>query len=205
MTIPDVTLRLTVEDKKQDKRLKKNPKRGSFLFTHRGVSGPAVLDISREFTQLAGQAEMQLLCDFVPDHSVEQLQTRWRDLARKDGRRSVANDLSSLAPKRLVETLFEIAKIPASRCFAELSNRETAALLQHLKSAPIPLSGTLGFKKAEVTAGGVDLSEVHSKSMESKLVSGLFFAGEVLDLDGPIGGYNFQAAWSTAYLAASHV
>jgi len=84
---------------------------------------------------------------------------------------------------------------------AEIGRRDRAQILGAFKRFLIPLSGTLGFKKAEVTAGGIALAEVDSKTLESKLVPNLFLAGEVLDLDGPIGGYNFQAAWSTGWLA----
>jgi predicted flavoprotein YhiN len=86
-----------------------------------------------------------------------------------------------------------------------LTREERARLVRLLKCLPIPITGTLGFEKAEVTAGGVTLDEVDSRTMQSKLVPGLYIAGEILDLDGPIGGYNFQAAWSTGWLAGSKV
>jgi predicted flavoprotein YhiN len=88
---------------------------------------------------------------------------------------------------------------------AELSRGERTALVAALKSTAIPITGSLGFKKAEVTAGGVALEEVDSRTMESKLAPGLFIAGEILDVDGPIGGYNFQAAFSTGWLAGESV
>jgi predicted flavoprotein YhiN len=88
---------------------------------------------------------------------------------------------------------------------AELSKAGRAALLQAIKQTKIAVTGTLGFEKAEVTAGGISLDEVDSRTMQSKLVPGLYLAGEVLDLDGPIGGYNFQAAFSTGWLAGLSV
>ena len=95
---------------------------------------------------------------------------------------------------------------PAERVKALLVTRdERRRLVTNLKALAVPIAGTLGFKKAEVTAGGIDLNEVDSRTMQSKLVAGLFLAGEVLDLDGPIGGYNFQAAWSTGWLAGNSV
>jgi predicted Rossmann fold flavoprotein len=101
--------------------------------------------------------------------------------------------------------LFHLAGVSTETRAAELSKAGRAALVRSMKEARIPVSGTRGFAKAEVTAGGVDLAEVDSRTMQSKLVPGLFFAGEVLDLDGPIGGYNFQAAFSTGMLAGRHV
>ena len=97
--------------------------------------------------------------------------------------------------------LLDQAKVPSQRRGAELSKSERRRLIQAIKQLPIPIAGTMGFRKAEVTAGGVTLDEVDSRTMQSKIVPGLYFAGELLDLDGPIGGYNFQAAFSTGYLA----
>jgi predicted flavoprotein YhiN len=94
-----------------------------------------------------------------------------------------------------------LAKLSVERRVAELSRHERTALIDALKRTAISISGTLGFKKAEVTAGGVSLDEVDSRTMQSKLAPGLYFAGEILDLDGPIGGYNFQSAFSTGWLA----
>jgi predicted Rossmann fold flavoprotein len=101
----------------------------------------------------------------------------------------------------LADAILEQAEMPPGRRGAELSKNERDRLIRAIKQCPIPVAGTMGFRKAEVTAGGVALDEVDSSSMQSKIVPGLYFAGELLDLDGPIGGYNFQAAFSTGYLA----
>jgi predicted flavoprotein YhiN len=98
-----------------------------------------------------------------------------------------------------------LAGVPADRRGAELSNSERARIVSQIKSCEIAVAGTRGFDKAEVTAGGVALDEVDSRDMQSKLVQNLFLAGEILDLDGFIGGYNFQAAFSTGYLAGERV
>jgi predicted Rossmann fold flavoprotein len=105
----------------------------------------------------------------------------------------------------LAAALVAQAGIPAERRAAELSKDERGRLVEWMKSAPINVSGTRGFEKAEVTAGGVLLDEVDSRTMQSKLVPNLYLAGEILDLDGYIGGYNFQAAFSTGWLAGSSV
>jgi predicted Rossmann fold flavoprotein len=145
------------------------------------------------------------VCDFLPDRRDAQLVDELLGEAAQGGKRTVVAVVADWLPKRLVEALVEQAGLPPDRRVAELSKAERSQLLQSLKRMAIPIHGSLGFKKAEVTAGGVDLAEVDSRTMQSKLVPGLFFAGEVLDLDGPIGGYNFQAAFSTGWLAGESV
>jgi predicted Rossmann fold flavoprotein len=108
-------------------------------------------------------------------------------------------------PRRLIEALIHQAGLSPEQKVAELSKTARTSLMQAIKQAPIPIAGTRGFAKAEVTAGGVALNEIDSRTMESKLVPRLYLAGEVLDLDGPIGGYNFQAAFSTGWLAGMSV
>ncbi len=108
-------------------------------------------------------------------------------------------------PRRLCEALLERAALSPESKAAELSRAGRARFVQAIKRATIAVSGTRGFGKAEVTAGGVALDEVDSRTLQSKLVPNLYWAGEVLDLDGPIGGYNFQAAFSTGWLAGESV
>ncbi len=180
-------------------------RRGSFLFTHFGLSGPAPMDISRVITERPQAGGWRALCDFVPNVRGEQINEQLQMAAKKEGRRGVLNMASEFVPRRLAEAIMTRAKIPLDRRAAELSRAERTALVDGLKRTEIPITGTLGFKKAEVTAGGVSLDEVDSRTMESKLAPGLYFAGEVLDLDGPIGGYNFQSAFSTGFLAGEKV
>ena len=127
------------------------------------------------------------------------------EACRGAGRRLALGVLGRYVPQRLAETVATQADLDFERRAAELSRHERQRLVARLKQFDIPVSGTLGFNKAEVTSGGVSLSEVDSHSMESRLVPGLFFAGEILDIDGPIGGYNFQAAFSTGWLAGESV
>jgi predicted Rossmann fold flavoprotein len=179
--------------------------RGSLLFTHFGISGPAVLDISRAVTSHAQPASLCLVCDFLPDVNDEQFSERLQQEARLEGKKQAAGVLARHIPRRLAESIFARLSLPSELRGAELSKSDRQRVVQMVKRCQIPLSGALGYKKAEVTAGGVSLEEVDSKTMQSKLVPGLYFAGEVLDLDGPIGGYNFQAAFSTGRLAGLSV
>ena len=182
---------------------------GSFLFTHWGFSGPSVLDVSREVARHDHAKRLKLNCDFPPTMSSGELDQLLVRRKSENGKQSVANLLSELFPKRLAESLLTQAgcnaQLDASFELktrnAELSKKDLAAISQQVKRCQFDINGTLGFEKAEVTAGGIELKEIDSKTMQSKLVDGLFFAGEVLDLDGPIGGFNFQAAFSTGWLA----
>jgi predicted Rossmann fold flavoprotein len=117
------------------------------------------------------------------------------------GKKQLAAVLAARLPRRLCEALLPLAGLPDDRKAAALSRADRARLAAAVKHARLSVTGTLGFGKAEVTAGGVSLDEVESHTLKSKIVPNLYIAGELLDLDGPIGGYNFQAAWSTGWLA----
>jgi predicted Rossmann fold flavoprotein len=176
-------------------------RRGSFLFTHFGLSGPVVLDVSRAVSGHPSPETLALVCDFLPEIKAERFDALLAEQSAESGKRQIATILANWLPQRLAETLVQQAGITEPLRAAELSKADRLRLVQSVKRAPIPIAGTLGFKKAEVTAGGVSLEEIDSRSMQSKLVPNLHFAGELLDLDGPIGGYNFQAAFSTGWLA----
>ena len=175
--------------------------RGSFLFTHFGLSGPAVLDISRAVSGSSRPQTLELRCDFWPSESADEL-GRWLDeRCRLEGGRQVDTFLAERWPRRLVQTVADLAGVTVTRRAAETPKRDRQRWLETVKCARVPVRGVMGFRKAEVTAGGVCLDEVDSRTMQSKRVAGLYLAGEILDLDGPIGGYNFQAAFSTGWLA----
>jgi predicted Rossmann fold flavoprotein len=199
VTLPDVAVRIIGEAGVLAQR------RGSLLFAHFGLSGPVILDVSRV---VSGHAEPQRLIvemDLLPAIDAVALSSWLRDESLASGKKQLAVVLSHHLPRRLAEAVLEQAELPRERKAAALSRDERGRLTTAIKSLRVQITGTLGFKKAEVTAGGVALDEVDSRSMQSKLVPGFFLAGEVLDLDGPIGGYNFQAAWSTGWLAGSSV
>ena len=180
-------------------------RRGSFLFTHFGLSGPVVLDVSKAVSGHPSPQSLVLACDFLPEIKAERFDALLAQRAAEAGKKQIATILANWLPQRLAEALVEQAGVKGSLRAAELSKADRQRLVQAVKQTSIPLAGTLGFKKAEVTAGGVSLDEVDSRNMESKLVPNLYIAGELLDLDGPIGGYNFQAAFSTGWLAGESV
>jgi predicted Rossmann fold flavoprotein len=180
-------------------------RRGSMLLAHFGVTGPAVLDVSREVTLQPSPHRVLLTADLVPDQSLDQLDDEIRVACQSHGSRSIARLLPTSIPHRMTEQLLlSVGLIPEQRA-AELSRDLRRKLAATVKGIEIPVTGTRGFAKAEVTAGGVKLDQVDPKSMQSRLHPGLFIVGEILDLDGWIGGYNFQSAFSTAWLAAENL
>jgi predicted Rossmann fold flavoprotein len=178
--------------------------RGAILFAHFGLSGPAVLDVSRAVSGHVKPNSLLLQCDFLPEVSDDRLESLLQEHCRTAGKRLAAGLLTEWLPQRLAATIAEQSGLTPDRRAAELSRSERRFLARGVKQFDIPVAGTMGFRKAEVTAGGVALDEVDSHTMESRLTPGLFFAGELLDLDGPIGGYNFQAAFSTGWLAGEN-
>jgi predicted Rossmann fold flavoprotein len=175
-------------------------RREAVLFAHFGLSGPAILDVSRAVARRGDPESLILQLDLVPSLSRDELD-RGLQTSCRQGRRALVTLLPAELPRRLTECVLLLAAIPENRMGPDLSRDERQRLLAALKGLSLPILGTLGFEKAEVTSGGVALGEVDPKTLESRLIPGLYFAGEVLDLDGLIGGYNFQAAWSTGWLA----
>lgn len=178
---------------------------GSFLFTHFGFSGPAPLDVSREVARHPSRKTLRLVCDFLPSIKHEALLHRLTEKKSNEGKQQASGLLADDFPRRLSDQLLLQAGVAPATRNAELSKADLQRLVDSVKRLPFGVSGTLGFEKAEVTSGGINLKEVDSKTMQSKLQSNLFFAGEVLDLDGYIGGFNFQSAFSTGWLAGQHV
>jgi hypothetical protein len=179
-------------------------RREALLFAHFGLTGPAILDVSRAVARHDGPGRLDLVLDFVPDDRPEALDARLQAACRV-GRRPVAGLLPVPLPRRLAEALLGASGVAADRMGPDLARVERRRLIATLKGLRLPVTGTLGFAKAEVTSGGVALDEVDPRTLESRLRPGLHFIGEVLDLDGLIGGYNFQAALSTGWLAGEVV
>jgi predicted Rossmann fold flavoprotein len=195
ITIPDVAVKVREGEQALATR------RGSLLFAHFGLSGPVVLDVSRAVSGHPAPESLMLEMDLLPTIREPELDERLRVESAAAGKKQLAAILPPEIPNRLGGAILVQAGLPADRKAAGLSRPERARLAGLLKRLPLPIKGTFGFAKAEVTAGGVPLDEVDSRSLRSRVVPDLFLAGELLDLDGPIGGYNFQAAWSTGWLA----
>ncbi|MEW6999296.1 NAD(P)/FAD-dependent oxidoreductase [Colwelliaceae bacterium BS250] len=170
--------------------------RENILFTHRGLSGPAILQISSYWK--AGQSvSINLLPDVVLSEKLEEFR-------KESPQRALKTALSHLLPKRLIERLYDAQELP-DKPLNQLTHSEIEQLDQYFHQWQIKPNGTEGYRTAEVTLGGVDTDELSSKTMESKKVSGLYFIGEVADVTGWLGGYNFQWAWSSGWAAGQVV
>jgi len=168
----------------------------NILFTHRGLSGPAILQISSFWR--AGQA---VTINLLPEHNLSETLSQWQS---EQGQKSVKNLLSTLLPKRFVEVLVKDGVI-ADKPIKQLNHPEITALSDYLHAWQIKPNGTEGYRTAEVTLGGVDTDELSSKTFESKKQQGLFFIGEVIDVTGWLGGYNFQFCWASGYACGQAV
>ncbi len=197
ITLPDVAVRVIETQRTLATR------RGSLLFAHFGLSGPVILDISRVITGHPQPSSLLLELDLLPSLTEAALDEFLRTESISSGKKQLTSVLAAHLPHRLCEMLLSQTDLPTDRKAAALGRADRSRLVQNIKHQRLPIAGTLGFEKAEVTAGGVALDEVDSRTMLSKRVAGMFIAGEVLDLDGPIGGYNFQAAWCTGWLAGT--
>jgi predicted flavoprotein YhiN len=201
ITLPDVFVQvINVGDGK-----KLANSRGALLFAHFGVTGPVVLDVSHAVSAAPQPDALALRCDLMPEITESKLDAQLAERCAMDGKRRVATLLDSWVPHRIGETLLALSGVAPDCPSAEFSKASRQRLVGTVKRLDIPVAGTMGFRKAELTAGGVALEEVDSRTMQSRIVPGLFFAGELLDLNGPVGGYNFQAAFSTGRLAGENV
>jgi predicted Rossmann fold flavoprotein len=171
---------------------------GRFLITHRGYSGPSVLDVSHLATRsrLAGSARVPLLVRLTGWESEE-----WDRMLREETRSTAGSLLRRHLPNRLADALVAEAGVPLEQPLARLSREDRLRLVRLLTAYPLPWTGDEGYKKAEVTGGGVELGEVDARTLESRHHPGLYLCGELLDAFGPIGGYNFLWAWATGRAA----
>lgn len=174
---------------------------GDLLFTHHGVSGPCALGISREVAEDLSQGTVTLHLDLLPSHSPEELASKWMRWASEAPRDQAATFFADLAPRAVIDVLWSLAGPPSGVTAGQLERKVRNRLLDLVKNWPLGSVRAVPLEKGEVTAGGVCLDEVDPKTMRSRIVPGLSLCGEVLDLAGPVGGYNLQAAFATGWCA----
>ena len=177
---------------------------GEMLFTHFGVSGPMVLSASAHFRDME-RGRYRLLIDLKPALTPEQLDARLVRELETHKNACVGNTLAELLPRLLISPVLSLCKIAGEKKCHSISREERHTLGQCLKALPVTVADFRPIDEAIVTSGGVSTREVNATTMESKLVSGLYFAGEVLDVDAYTGGFNLQIAFSTGYAAGSHI
>lgn len=197
-SLKNVTLSAYEDDKLIYKEL------GEMLFTHFGVSGPLVLSASSHM-RCFGEAKYELRIDLKPGLDEKKLDARLLRDFEKYANRDFANSLGDLAGKAMIPVLVRLSGIPAETKVNSITREQRHELLRLLKSFPVSVSGPRPIDEAIITSGGVSTKEINPRTMQSKLVGGLYFAGEVMDLDAYTGGFNLQIAWSTAYVAANSI
>ena len=177
---------------------------GDLIFTHFGLSGPAVLNFSRMLAAMENsQDKFAISIDLKPELDKKALDEFLQKDFIKHANKNSANYLSELLPQKLGKVFLQLVDIPAEKKINIISKKERGKIINLLKDLRLTVTGTNGFDQAMVTRGGVDLKEVEPKTLRSKIVPNLYLSGEVLDLDGPTGGYNLQIAWSTGYAAGT--
>ncbi len=178
---------------------------GECLFTHFGLSGPIVLSTSKRIGELLEKGEVKILLNLKPALDLVKLDKRIQRDFIKYQNKAFKNCLDDLLPRTLIPAIVKLSNIPQNKKVNTITKQERYSLVELLKNLEITISGLSGFNSAIITSGGVSLKEIDDKTMKSKIIDNLFFAGEVINVDGPTGGFNLQVCWSTGYLAGKSV
>jgi len=178
---------------------------GECLFTHFGLSGPIILDMSKKISGLLKIGEVKLLLDLKPGLNLAKLDKRVQKDFKKYQNKLFKNCLKDILPKKIIPVIIRFSKIDPEKKVNNITKAERQKLVKLLKGIELTVKGDLGFDSAIVTSGGVSLKQINDKNMKSKIIDNLFFAGEIIDIDGPSGGFNLQNCWSTGYLAGENI
>ena len=178
---------------------------GALLWTHFGISGPVALNMSRHWARarLDRDRRVELTASFAPGRDFTALESLWLEEAGARPRSSVASALTRLLPTSMASALLASLDVDATTPLAHLARDDRRRLIRALTAWPLAVHETRGYNYAEATAGGVDLREIDPATMRSRRCPGLYLVGEVLDVDGRLGGFNFQWAWASAFVAAN--
>ncbi|MBU3127580.1 NAD(P)/FAD-dependent oxidoreductase [Clostridium tagluense] len=172
---------------------------GDMIFTHFGISGPAVLKLSSYINKALALGEVDVTLDFLRDKSREEIS----EIMRSNPNKTVLNNLKGTLPQNFLKEIFELLGITEVK-ISDLKKADENKIIEYMKEMKLTARETLSIKAAQVTSGGVKVKEINASTMESKLIKNLYFAGEVIDIDAETGGYNLQMAFSTGYLAGSN-
>ncbi len=198
LSLKNVQINVFQNGKKQDDRF------GEMLFAHFGLSGPIILDISKKVGELLKLGETIISLDLKPALEYPLLDQRIQKDFKKYNNKIFKNSLKELLPQKLIPVIIKLSGINPEKTVNVITKEERKKLVGLLKNLKMQALGLLGFDQAIVTSGGVDLKEIDPKTMKSKLIDNLFFAGEIINLHGPTGGYNLQLCWSTGCLAGKN-
>ncbi|MDA3839742.1 MAG: NAD(P)/FAD-dependent oxidoreductase [Patescibacteria group bacterium] len=198
LSLKNVEISLYKNSKKIDSRF------GEAIFTSNGMSGPIVLDISKKVTEIETD-NPNLLIDFKPALDFVELDLRIQNDFREANNKIFSNSLDQLLPQKLIPVMIKLSGIDPDKKVNLVTKEERKKILHLLKEFSLEVVGVVGFSKSIVTSGGVALNGIDPKTMKSKIINNLYFAGELLDLDGPTGGFNLQVCWSTGYSAGNNL
>jgi len=197
VTLKDIRLSTFQNGKKHDVQP------GKLLFTHFGISGPTVLNMSKSIGDLLREGEVIIMLDLFPKLDHEALKQELQTMLVAESSKKLKNTLSNLIPAALAEAMLELAGINGDTANHSVRHEERIKLVALIKNIPLNVKGLLGKDKAVVSSGGVAPSEIDFKTMQSRLVPGLFIIGDVLNIDRPSGGYSLQLCWTTGFVAGS--
>jgi predicted Rossmann fold flavoprotein len=198
-TLPEVKITLLQNGEKQES------KKGKLLFTHFGVSGPTILNMSKDVGELLKYGEVVISLDLIPSRDYGQLNVALQELFATDNHKKLKNSLSALVHSALVPVLLEKAGIDSDAFNHSITREERLALVNVIKHLDMKITGLLGEDKAIVTSGGVVLDEVDFKTMQSRLFPNLYLVGDILNIDRPSGGYSLQLCWTTGFVAGDSI
>lgn len=196
---------ITIIDKNKKKKIYTDF--GEMIFTHFGISGPMILSGSahlvryKEIEKLMKENNLKINIDLKPALSEEKLDARIRRDFEEFKNKQFKNSLDELLPKKMIPTIIQLSKINPDKKVNEITKQERQGFIQLIKNLELTINGFRPIEEAIITAGGIDVKEINPSTMESKIISGLYFAGEVIDVDGYTGGFNLQIAYSTGYTA----
>jgi len=199
ITIPDCQLTINTDGKKH------NAARGKLLFTHVGITGPTILNMSKTVGELLQYSSVMITVDLFPDKDLGALDDTLQQLLTDQANKKIRNALGTMVPTALGKAILGQCGIDGESQCNSVTRTSRKALGHYLKAIPLPVKGLLSKDKAVVSAGGVKLEEVDFKTMESRIVPGLFLVGDVLNINRPSGGYSLQLCWSTGYVAGAAV
>ena len=194
VALDNVKISATIENKKVSAT-------GALVFTSTGIGGPAVLNFSRMIVDSLADGALPISIDILPEYNFEQLFDLIKKSCEENSKKDITTVISFLLPRSVASEIYNMTDADQNLKAGQLSRSLCHKICSLIKNLPVTVVSARSLQEATVTRGGVDISEIDDKTMQSKLVKGLFFAGELIDADGPCGGYNLQIAWSTGALA----
>jgi len=197
-TIQGVKISIIQNNKKIESKI------GKILFTHVGISGPTILNMSSKIRELLENDEVIVEIDLLPNLDYGELKLKFQDMLMQESNKKIKNTLSALIPSALVLVILNLSKIDSNKPNHSVTKKDRSTLLHLIKAIPLNIKELLGADKAIVSSGGIRVEEINFKTMESKIVSNVFIVGDLLNIDRPSGGYSLQICWSSGFVAGEN-